>query len=71
MVLLDDVIQVGRGATAAAPTQSPLRLQSADRLGMREVTVHIDDARTGRLTPPLRKNSVSPDFIPGRTALLA
>ena len=46
MVLLDDVVQVGGGPTPAALTQSPLLLQSAHRVGIREVTIHIDDART-------------------------
>src|SRR5262245_53198508 len=47
MVLLQVVVQVGTGSTAAAPSQFPLPLQFRHDLRIARVAVHINHARAG------------------------
>jgi len=58
MILLQVVVQVGTGSTAAPATQLPLLLQFRDHLRVAGVAVDVDHARagmTGSLQGPLEK----------------
>src|SRR6266550_3901570 len=47
VILLDDVVPVGRWSATASSAQFAGLLQFSDRAGVRRMAVHIDDPRRG------------------------